>query len=71
MEKNDIKMKLVVFLIIVVLYVLLTSPKMYELTDKLFTHLKLSTVDSKGPTYAGIVIHGVVLALILVSLHSL
>lgn len=52
--------KLISSLIGALLFILLSLPFMYEITNVLGKAIKLPFMDSNGPTIAGIVFHGIV-----------
>ncbi len=52
--------KLISSLIGALLFILLSLPFMYEITNVLGKAVNMPYIDAKGPTIAGIVFHGIV-----------
>jgi len=70
-DKLNEKQKWVVIAVCVLLFVLLSSPFMYKLTDKVAGYAGLHTMAMGQPTMAGIVFHGVVFGLLVRALMEL
>ena len=66
-QKYSKKQKAILFVIILILYVVLTVPLMFKLTNTLFSYIKLDTQKDGCPTIFGIFLHAVVLSVIVMA----
>lgn len=68
---SRIQKDLVAGMIVALLFIVFSLPMLYNLTDKVFEKVRLSTIEGRVPTLAGIVIHGAVAGAVYMVLLSL